>query len=444
MAVTLPLTDAALTFVAVCAVIFWTGYRLSRNSLRLQRVLIVGGGPLAQELIAEIEARPGLGQRVVGLVEDSARALPPRCPWLGHLDELDRVVAEVRPHRVIVALASRRGRMPFKSLFALRLRGVIVQDGGDAYERLTGKVPIQTLNPSSLLFGREFRDFQWDLWLARAVSVPVAAVGLLLLMPLLVLIAVVVKLESPGPLFFVQDRAGRKGKSFRLVKFRTMRPVPRATSEWERDNHSRLTRVGRWLRRLRLDELPQLLNVVKGDMNLVGPRPHPVSNVPLFSMVMRNTPECGTQVPYYALRSMVRPGLTGWAQVRYHYANDLEEEIEKMRYDLYYIKHRSAWLDVRILFETISVVLRGPDLAEPVGASGLAPELVAVQSVPALRLAADETRATTVAPVLARSAATPKFDTTFGFEATPVPRPHRAGAAAHPTRREAPLQGGKV
>jgi len=153
---------------------------------------------------------------------------------------------------------------------------------------------------------------------------------------------VAIKLDSRGPLFFVQDRVGRQGKRFRLVKFRTMLPSDTRVSEWERDNHKRLTRVGRHLRRCRLDELPQLYNILRGDMCLVGPRPHPVSNVLLFAMVTRNVPECGEQIPYYALRSLVRPGLTGWAQVRYHYANDLEEEIEKMKYDLYYIKHRSS------------------------------------------------------------------------------------------------------
>jgi lipopolysaccharide/colanic/teichoic acid biosynthesis glycosyltransferase len=148
--------------------------------------------------------------------------------------------------------------------------------------------------------------------------------------------------------------------------------------------------VGRILRRVRLDELPQLVNIVRGEMSLVGPRPHPVTNAPLFSMVMRNTPDCGAQIPYYELRAMVRPGLTGWAQVRYHYANDLEEEVEKMRYDLYYVKHRSALLDLRILLETIRVVLRGPDIGQAEAAADrAAPAPVPRAVAPALRLAAD-------------------------------------------------------
>jgi lipopolysaccharide/colanic/teichoic acid biosynthesis glycosyltransferase len=147
--------------------------------------------------------------------------------------------------------------------------------------------------------------------------------------------------------FFLHERAGLAGRRFRLIKFRTMRPVIARTSEWERDNAARITRVGRILRRFRLDELPQFINVLRGEMNLIGPRPHPVSNVELFT----------ERIPYYSLRSLVRPGVTGWAQIRYGYANDLEEETEKMRFDLFYIKHRSPLLDLQIAFETVKSAL---------------------------------------------------------------------------------------
>jgi lipopolysaccharide/colanic/teichoic acid biosynthesis glycosyltransferase len=193
----------------------------------------------------------------------------------------------------------------------------------------------------------------------RAVSVALAAVGMACLWPVFGLIAAAIRLESPGPVFFVQERVGLRGRRFPLVKFRTMRGAGSARSEWARDNRDRITRVGGWLRRFRLDELPQFLNVLRGDMDLVGPRPHPVTNFSLFVTVLRNSPDCGEQIPYYSLRALVRPGITGWAQVRYRYANNLEEEIEKMRYDLYYVKHRSLWLDVRILADTARAVLAG-------------------------------------------------------------------------------------
>ena len=403
-----------------------------------RRVLVLGGGPLAQELIAEIDARPHLRHSIVGLLDDVAPSPSLRCPWLGSLKDLDQVIAEVRPHRVIVALTSRRGLMPFKSLLALRLRGVVIEDGAAVYERLTGKVAIEALTPTSLIFGPEFGAFQLDLFLARAVSVPLAAAALLILAPLFVLIAIAIKLESRGPLFFVQERVGRKGKRFTIVKFRTMHPSHVPTSEWEKDNHTRLTRVGRCLRRTRLDELPQLLNIVKGDMNLVGPRPHPVSNAPLFSLVMRNTPDCGAQIPYYALRAMVRPGLTGWAQVRYHYANDLEEEIEKMRYDLYYIKHRSAWLDMRILLETFRVVLRGPQIAQYEAAADLSADLPATRpAAPVLRLASGDRHAAQVATAPSASTATPQFQTLPTFDTAPVP-PRSMAAGRRPSRSTGP------
>jgi exopolysaccharide biosynthesis polyprenyl glycosylphosphotransferase len=332
---------------------------------RPHRVLIIGGGSLARKVLAEIEARPHLGQSVVGMVDDGAGAARPDPRRLGSLGDLARIVEEVKPNRVVVALASRRGRMPLRALLELRLRGILVEDGLDVYERLTGKIAIDALTPSSLIFSNAYRA-RLDLAVARYLSLPLVAAALVILSPFLAIVALAIKLESRGPLFFVQERVGRGGRIFKLIKFRTMHPAPVATSEWARDNDGRVTRVGRWLRRFRLDELPQLVNILKGDMNLVGPRPHPVTNLPILVVMMRNAPECGEQVPYYALRSLVRPGVTGWAQVRYRYANDLEEEVEKMRHDLYYIKHMCVWLDLRILFDTVKTVLRGRETVEAV------------------------------------------------------------------------------
>jgi len=381
-------------------------YGLMEARRRSHRVLMIGGGPLAQELIAEIHGRPDLRQRVVGVVDD--RSGPPLagCPRLGSLKDVLRIVDQVRPHRVIVTLASRRGSMPSKALLQLRVHGIEVEEGVEVYERLTGKIAIEALTPSSLIFSQHFRARRLDLALARVLSLPLVAVALVLLSPLLALIALAIKLDSSGPVLFVQERVGRGGRLFKLIKFRTMRPARGATSEWVRDNHDRLTRVGRRLRQFRLDELPQLLNIVRGDMSLIGPRPHPVSNVPLFEVVMRNTPDCGETIPYYALRSMVRPGLSGWAQVRYQYANDLEEEIEKMRYDLYYIKHMSVWLDLRILFRTLKIVLRGRESAHPATPLGQRTEAPAARAA-GLRLAGDGTRPASAAAFEAAPAAMP-------------------------------------
>ena len=188
------------------------------------------------------------------------------------------------------------------------------------------------------------------------MSLTVALVGLIVCAPILLLVALAIKLDSRGPVFFVQERAGWNGKPFNLFKFRTMHPAGSAppTSEWVQDNVGRITRVGKWLRRFRLDEVPQMVNVLRGEMNLIGPRPHPTSNQKIFL----------EYIAYYGLRSTVRPGVTGWAQVRYGYANNLEQETEKMRYDLYYIKNHTLWLDFKILFETVFIMVTGHGAAE--------------------------------------------------------------------------------
>lgn len=325
-----------------------------------RRVLVLGTGPLAGKIIEEIEARPDLGYTVVGVVDAGTPSAEAAFgyPILGPLEHLDRVIQESRPDRIIVALAERRGRLPVRRLLESRARGIVVEDGAAAYERLTGKLALESLSPSSVVFSPDLQVSRLQLAVGRGFGLFASAVGLILLAPLLGLIALAIKLDSRGPLLFVQERVGLHGRSFKLIKFRTMRPALHPTSEWVCDNCDRITRVGKWLRRLRLDELPQLANVLRGDMNLVGPRPHPTTNLVLFVLAARNLSEVsGDAIPYYALRCAIRPGITGWAQVRYGYANTLEEEVEKIRYDLYYLKHASLWLDLRILFETIRVVV---------------------------------------------------------------------------------------
>jgi len=316
------------------------------------RVLIVGRSPLAHALIREIEARPHLGYVIVGIADDAndGSAPPTRYPVLGPLAHLSKIIEQVHPERIIIALTERRQTLPVAELLESLGRRIVVEHGADVYERLSGKLALESLSPSELIFCKDFRKSRLDLALARGASLAFSAVALVGLAPILALIALAIKLDSRGPVLFSQRRVGAGGQRFTLLKFRTMRPVDRETSLWERDNIDRITRVGRWLRRFRLDELPQFLNVLRGDMNLVGPRPHPAANLQLLV----------ANIPYYALRSLLRPGVTGWAQVRYGYANGIEEETEKMRYDLYYIKHMSLWLDLRIVVDTIQMALLRP------------------------------------------------------------------------------------
>jgi exopolysaccharide biosynthesis polyprenyl glycosylphosphotransferase len=334
-----------LLLAIVLSIVFAAPYR--------DCTLILGTTPLARMLVDEINSRSGGPTHLAGVVDDADGTIEPafRNLLLGPLANLAEIVDEIRPDRIVIALADRRGRLPLHDLLEARLQGVAVEDGVHFYERLTGKIAIEALTPHDLISSPDFRKSHLDLAFGQALSLAVSLVALVVLSPLLALIALAIKIDSRGPVFFVQDRVGLRGKPLRLLKFRTMRPSHRSTSEWVRDNGDRITRVGKWLRRFRLDELPQLVNVLRGEMNLVGPRPHPVSNFELFT---RN-------IPYYWVRSSVRPGLTGWAQVRQGYANSLAEETEKMRFDLYYIKHMSAWLDLRILFHTVQAILSGKD-----------------------------------------------------------------------------------
>jgi exopolysaccharide biosynthesis polyprenyl glycosylphosphotransferase len=318
-----------------------------------ERVLILGTTPLASSLIQEMTSQPNSGYAILGVADNAPAPAGSSLVnfFLGPLDRLGKILEELQPHRIIVAMAERRARLPVRELLEARVRGCIVEDGVNVYERLTGKLAIETLTPSTLIFSGDFRKSHLDLAAGRCISLLVSVVGLIVLSPLLAFVALLIKIDSRGPVFFVQERVGMAARRFQLIKFRTMHVVDSPTSEWACDNTTRITRVGRWLRKFRLDELPQFFNVMRGDMNLVGPRPHPVSNFDLFNQ----------HIPYYSLRAEVRPGITGWAQVRYRYANNLDEETEKMRYDLYYIKHISLALDLRILFDTVKTVLFGSE-----------------------------------------------------------------------------------
>ena len=344
-----PLGGSPLLAGLIVIVGFLLGLRLCHRVRRRrhgERVLVLGSSPLGRQVVEEIERRTDLRYQVVGVVDDA--------------ENLDRVIETTLPDRIVVALAERRGRLPVYPLLESRARGIVVEDAAATYERLTGKLALEAMSPSSIVFSADFQVSRPHLALSRALSLLVSVVGLIVLAPVFVLIVLLIKLDSRGPVFFIQERVGLSGLSFRLVKFRTMHPAGRSQSEWEQDNCDRITRVGKWLRRFRLDELPQLVNVLRGDMNLVGPRPHPVTNLGLLILVIRNLSDVsGDAIPYYSLRCAVRPGITGWAQIRYGYANTIEEEMEKLRYDFYYLKHMSFWLDLRILFETARIVWTG-------------------------------------------------------------------------------------
>jgi sugar transferase (PEP-CTERM system associated) len=342
-----------VTLVAVL-VLRATIYTLAKRAPFSQGVIILGGGTLATDLAGHIATRPDLAMRLLGLLVPAggngpghASAVP--AP-LGTYGDVSDVVRRHRPHRIIVAMPDRRGNLPVSELLACRFRGVQVEEGTQAYERFTRRLAVESLTPSALIFGDGFKVSHTQLALKRALSVAIALVGLVLTAPFVALLAAAIKLESRGPVFFIQERVGRQGRIFRLVKFRTMRVLdPAADGIWQRDNASRVTRLGAVLRRYRLDEVPQFLNILRGDMSLVGPRPEMASNVATLAAV----------IPFYNLRHEVRPGLTGWAQVKAGYSMSTEEVTRKLCYDLYYIKHLSLMFDLQILFDTVKFVLCG-------------------------------------------------------------------------------------
>ena len=299
----------------------------------------------------ELESRPELGLRVVGhfLAERSEPACDP--VESAACEELTRLVKVHRVNRIIVAMRDRRGKLPVELLLSLKSRGVLIQDGPDVYEAITGKVPIESLRLGWLLFSPGFHLSHFLLIYKRLASMLVSLVGLLLSLPLLPFIALAIKVTSAGPVLYRQKRVGRDGIVFDCYKFRTMRADAEADSgpTWAGDDDPRITRLGRLLRTSRLDEVPQLWNVLRGDMSLIGPRPERPEFVEWLSR----------EIPFYHLRQSVRPGITGWAQVRYKYGSSVEDAKEKLRYDLFYIKNMSPGLDFIILFETTKTILLG-------------------------------------------------------------------------------------
>jgi exopolysaccharide biosynthesis polyprenyl glycosylphosphotransferase len=308
---------------------------------------VFGTSALGSKVFEELTKRPDLFPTVIPVAEELASAQGLN----GSGERLKRAIETCRPDRVILALAERRNRLPVEYLVQVRLRGIRVEDAVDVYERLTQKLALEFLTPSAFLYTKQLPKSALYLHLHRSLSVVLAVLGLIAGAPLMALIALAVKLDSPGPVFFRQQRVGWRDRVFLLYKFRTMRNAEPAAphSTWHRDDAPRVTRVGRWLRRSRLDELPQFWNILRGDMNFIGPRPEMVQNVEQMAQ----------EIPFYRLRHIIRPGITGWAQVRNGYAVDRETVWEKIRYDLYYLKNMGFALDLTILFESVKVILFG-------------------------------------------------------------------------------------
>jgi sugar transferase (PEP-CTERM system associated) len=314
-------------------------------------VLVVGTGQVGR-LIAELEPTSGRPFRIIGFLDDDPAAvdmIPEDCVLLGKTRDLDVLVEETRPDIVVIAQTDRRGCFPAKALLECRLRGIRVEDWPTFYEKATGKILVTAVRPSWLIFSDGFVKTPRTEIIKRFFDITVSLTGLLLTLPLMLLAAIAVKLESSGPILYRQPRLGQNGCVFILNKFRSMRQDAETQTGpvWTTQRDPRITRVGSFLRRTRLDELPQLFNVLVGHMSFIGPRPERPEFVA----------ELQKQIPYYLERLAVKPGITGWAQVKYRYGSSVEDALEKLQYDLYYIKNLSLFLDLLIVLNTVQVVL---------------------------------------------------------------------------------------
>jgi sugar transferase (PEP-CTERM system associated) len=312
----------------------------------VERVYVLGTGERAQRVVQGLRQNPELGVEIAS--------------WTGKMDgavtsesvaaHLMEVVHKQKVHRVIVAMPDRRGTIPMRELLDLRMQGIKIEEATSCLEKISGKIEIENHYLSWLVFGEGFRRSTFRKAIRRGLSFTISLIGLILALPLFPFITLAIRLDSKGSVFYSQPRVGKNGRLFQVWKFRTMRHDAEAPNspQWAGDNDPRVTRVGRFLRRSRLDEIPQLWCVLKGDMAFVGPRPERPEFVKMLSEAIPNI---------YEVRHVVRPGLTGWAQIKYKYGNSIEHAREKLQYDLFYIKNASIGLDLLIMFQTIKTVL---------------------------------------------------------------------------------------
>ncbi len=319
-----------------------------------ERILIVGSGDSAIEIAREVLSRPDAGYRIVGFVGNDAEQLGkslinPRV--IGLTEHLNDVVKSANVDRIVVAMGERRGQFPTDKLLQLSLAGdVSIEEGAAFYERITGRVSLAMVRPSWLIFTGPGRRAKYASLSRNIVHRAAALIGALLSLPIVIVTAILIKLDSRGPVFYKQERVGQNGRPFTLIKFRSMRTDAEADGPvWASKGDDRTTRVGRIMRKIRVDEIPQFWNILRGEMSFVGPRPER----PHF------VAQLAQEIPYYEQRHLIAPGLTGWAQIKYPYGASIEDARQKLQYDLFYIKNHSLVFDALILFETVKIILFG-------------------------------------------------------------------------------------
>jgi len=321
-----------------------------------QNILILGTQEMALNVARELNARDDLNVRLTGFVEAKRDDSGPRNMLFGHpvvgaAEDLEKLVLEHRISRIVVAMEDRRGRMPVRELVRLRVQGVRVEDAHSTMSSLTGRIWLESIHPSWFVFSDGFHRSRLNLAVKRALDLSFGILGLAISLPAMALVTIAIKLDSKGPAIFRQDRVGLGGKIFHILKFRSMRVDAESSNgaQWAIKDDPRATRVGKFIRKFRLDELPQFLNVIRGEMSFVGPRPER----PVFVEQLRK------EISYYDERHSVRPGVTGWAQVLYQYGATPEDAYRKLEYDLFYLKNMSIFFDCVIVLKTIRTVFTG-------------------------------------------------------------------------------------
>jgi sugar transferase (PEP-CTERM system associated) len=340
---------SAVLAIAVRSIAAHFGAELTTRS----RILVLGTGPVAQhvkESLLKCNARAD----VVGFFPspNEQQMCVPRSQVLANTESLAATAVRARVDEVVVALTERRaGSMSLRDLLECKINGIRVSDLSTHFEKRLGQIKLDYVNAGWLIFGDGFNQGFWRTAVKRVSDLICSLVLLALTLPLMLVTMVLIKLESAGPVFFRQERVGLNGKTFEVIKFRSMCSDAESDGKprWATASDARVTRVGHWIRKVRIDELPQLWNVLKGEMSLVGPRPER----PFFVETLTQ------DIPYYSVRHSVKPGVTGWAQVRFDYGATVEDAKLKLQYDLYYVKNHTLFLDLLIMFETISVVLTG-------------------------------------------------------------------------------------
>jgi len=323
------------------------------RKLFTEKAVILGFGELAMNILDEMSNRGDLSYDICSVITHEANRdhmkLSGKRPVHVSFEDIYEFVESQKAKSLIVALDEKRNMLPYGELLNCKVRGITIIDGESFYERITGKLLVEKINPSWLIFSDGFSKSKLSRASKRLVGLILSTSMLILLSPIILIVAIAIKLDSPGPLLFSQERVGEYGKIFTLFKFRSMtKDAEKETGPvWALADDYRITRVGRFIRSVRIDELPQLWNVFKGDMSFVGPRPER----PFFVEKLKK------KIPYYNERFCVKPGVTGWAQIKYEYGASEEDALEKLKYDLYYIKNMSIVMDLLIIFHTVKIVL---------------------------------------------------------------------------------------